>query len=122
LAGSFRNISKSEIIVLLEKSWLNDDLLTLKLIFWVGDIRGRAGKKRFFKLALKWLEQNYSQVLIKNIEFFNRWDSMFELVENSEVTNVVLNQVEKSLENKDDLLAKWLPRKKQYNDFKKLVQ
>lgn len=127
LAGAARTIADDEIITLLEKSFQTDQLLTLKLVFWAGDIRGGAGERRFFRLALKWLEAHYPDILIKNIqagnvEFFNRWDSLFLLVDNPQVKETVLTQVERGLENQDGLLAKWLPRKDQYNNFKKLVQ
>jgi hypothetical protein len=127
LAGASRTISDADLEILLAKSFQFDELLTLKLIFWAGDIRGGAGERRFFRLALKWLEKNQPEILKKNItagniQFYNRFDSLFELTDNQEVVDEVLNQVVFSLENKDGLLAKWLPRKKQYNNFKKLLQ
>ena len=126
LAGAAREISEPDIIKLLEKSFAQDQLLTLKLIFWAGDIRAGAGERRFFRLAIKWLETHYPEILIKNIiagnvEFFNRWDSLFELVENPKVKEFVLSQIQNGLENQDVLLAKWLPRKEQYGNFKKSV-
>ncbi|GAB4147275.1 MAG: hypothetical protein OHK0017_08820 [Patescibacteria group bacterium] len=127
IAGASRGIADSDLVIMLEKAWGVNQELTLRLIFWAGDVRGGAGERRFFRLALKWLETHYSEVLVKNIkagnvEFFNRWDSLFDLVTNPEVKEVVLNQVEQGLENQDGLLAKWLPRKDQYNGFKKLLQ
>jgi len=126
LAGAARDISESDVIKLLEKSFAVDQLLTLKLVFWAGDIRAGAGERRFFRLALSWLETHYPEILIKNIdagnvEFFNRWDSLFELVDNQKVKEAVLSRIQNGLENQDVLLAKWLPRKEQYNNFKKLV-
>lgn len=126
LSGAARGISEPDIIKLLEKSFVSDQLLTLKLIFWAGDIRAGAGERRFFRLALKWIETYYPEILTKNIiagnvEFFNRWDSLFELVENQKVKESVLSRIQDGLENQDALLAKWLPRKDQYNNFKKLI-
>ena len=127
LAGASREIDENQIITLLEKSFLTNQNLTLKLIFWAGDVRGGAGERRFFRLALKWLETHYPQTLIKNIlagnvEFFNRWDSLFDLVEDKEVKEAVLQHIISGLENQNGLLAKWLPRKDQYQNFKKLLQ
>jgi len=127
LAGSSRNIEEKEIFDLISKAWQKNDELTLKIIFWAGDVRGGAGERRFFRLALKWLENEHPKVLIKNIQaqniqFFNRWDSLFDLTENTNVQNVVLAEIESGLENQDGLLAKWLPRKKQYKNLKQKIQ
>ena len=47
---------------------------------------------------------------------FNRWDSLFELAARGNVT--ILDYIEEGLtEKKDGLLAKWMPRKDQYNNL-----
>jgi hypothetical protein len=127
LAGSARNMDSESILDLIHLSWQQNPKLTLKVIFWAGDVRQGAGERRFFRLALKWLEQSYPKTLIKNIqsgniEFFNRWDSLFELTQDDQVTKAILQHIQEGLEAKDGLLAKWLPRKKQYNNFKKILQ
>jgi hypothetical protein len=127
LAGASRGLPEGDIITLLEKSWAFDRGLTLRLIFWAGDVRGGAGERRFFRLALGWLQAHYPDYLIKNIlagnvEFYNRWDSLFTLVDNPEVKEAVLQHVVDGLEKQDRLLAKWLPRRDQYGKFKNLLQ
>lgn len=120
IAGASRRMSEKDIEKMLLKSWTEDQLLTLKLIFWAGNIRGGAGERRFFRIALKWLEKNYDKALNKNIDLvphYNRWDSLFHLDFNKYSHLIVEN-----LEKKNGLLAKWLPRKKQHDHLAYKVQ
>ena len=52
LAGACRYESVDKIEKLLLKSYIENRLNTLKIIFWAGDIRQGAGERRFFKIAL----------------------------------------------------------------------
>lgn len=124
IAGASRKISEHVIFNMINRSWEEDPNLTLRLIFWAGDIRQGAGERRFFKTALKWLSAYNPNILLKNLEFvphFNRWDSLFDLVSNDEtgfVNTRILDFISFSLlKEKNGLLAKWMPRKKQYNNF-----
>lgn len=122
LAGAARSISEEDILRLIQKAYLHNPLQTLKLIFWSGDCRQGIGERRFFKIALKFLDKHYPEVLGKNlglVPFFSRWDSLFDL-EHPEV----LNLVKAALDNKDSLLAKWLPRQhsKKFVTFRKAFQ
>jgi hypothetical protein len=116
IAGAARTMSVAEIESMLERAWAENNLLTLKCIFWAGDIRGGAGERRFFRVALTWLEKYYKNTLIQNLKeipHFNRWDSLFHL-NAEEVLELVYIALTK---DKDALCAKWMPRKKQYSDF-----
>lgn len=117
IAGACRQVSEKKIIVQLEKSWAEDANATLRLIFWAGDIRKGAGERRFFRVALHWLEDRFRSTLLKNSKFvpeFNRWDSLFTL-KSEEILYLVFD----ALNQKDGLCAKWMPRKKQYDNFAK---
>lgn len=109
LAGACRTESVENINIKLQQAYSYDSLLTLKLIFWAGDIRNGAGERRFFRIALSFLEKNYPTVLVKLIglvPFYNRWDSLFHLGD----TPGVLQLIRTALQNKDALCAKWMPR------------
>jgi len=118
LAGACRNETEDNICIKIQQAYLYDKLLTLKLIFWAGDIREGAGERRFFRIALNFLEKNYPkdlEVIIELIPFYNRWDSVFSL------KNIkALELVKKALDNKDYLCAKWLPRQSsnKFRDFR----
>lgn len=113
-AGASRKLSENDIIGMLESSYQEDKLLTLKLIFWAGDIRGGAGERRFFRIALNWLKEKDENIFEKNfrlIPSFNRWDSLFNFTD-----KYILDFIHTKLPE-DNLLKKWMPRKKQYNNF-----
>lgn len=120
IAGASRNMSNSEIETMLERSFVENSDLTLKLIFWAGDVRQGAGERRFFKTALKWLRLKDVEAfhrVIKYVAEYNRWDSLFEFKDDT----AVLELVKQGLEAKNGLLGKWLPRKEQYNNFKQAI-
>jgi len=115
IAGASRNMTTESIDNMLEKAWIEDSLLTLKIIFWAGDIRGGAGERRFFRTALSWLNFRFKEVFDKNfkqVPEFNRWDSLFNFQEKQ-----VLDFIYKALQDKNALCAKWMPRKKQYKNL-----
>ena len=116
IAGASRKMPTADIEHMLEMAWIEDSLLTLKCIFWAGDIRGGAGERRFFRTALNWLNTRYKSTFDKNytqVPEFNRWDSLFQFQEKQ-----VLDFIYKALtEDKNGLCAKWMPRKKQYNNL-----
>jgi hypothetical protein len=111
LAGAARQMSDKDIINLFVKAYHDDKNLALKCLFWARDIRGGAGERRFFRVIWNDLVQNYPQDL-KNIKYlvpeYGRWDDLFF---NETVANNSLLVVRKGLEEKNGLLAKWLPRK-----------
>ena len=115
IAGASRTMEESVIQNMLTKAYAENKFLTLKVIFWAGDIRGGQGERRFLRIALKWLETYHNSVLEQLLQFvpeFNRWDSLFELSSDKS-----LQLIHKALTDKNQLCAKWMPRKKQYDNF-----
>lgn len=115
IAGASRTMDEQSICNMLTKAYEENPRLTLKVIFWAGDIRNGQGERRFFRIALKWLETYHLSVL-ENLLYlvpeFNRWDSLFEIK-----SDIVLQLVHQALKDKNSLCAKWMPRRKQYNNF-----
>ena len=115
IAGASRTMDEQSICNMLVKAYEENQVLTLKVIFWAGDIRNGQGERRFFRIALKWLETYHVSALhgfLHLVPFFNRWDSLFEL--NS---TKVFDLVNSALSVNNQLCGKWMPRKKQYNNF-----
>lgn len=95
LAGATRNILEADIEIKLQKAWIENKKQTLKLIFYAGDIREGLGERRFFRIALKWLEKNYKNCLeqiIDLVPLYNRWDSLFHL-KSDKVLDLVANKL-----------------------------
>lgn len=122
LAGACRNESEQNVVAKIQQAYSQDKNLTLKVIFWAGDIREGAGERRFFRLALKFLDDNYPndlEKLIGLVPFYSRWDSLFDLKNDK-----ILDLVKSALDNKDGLCAKWLPREnsKKFEKFRLAFQ
>lgn len=120
IAGSLRSRSEKEIKNKFEDAFDEDSLLAIKTLFYTGDIRGGLGERRTFRVCLKWLAENFPDVVISNLEnisHYNRWDSLFTLVGTSVEQNMweyVKATLLKDLSNIEEgksisLLAKWMP-------------
>lgn len=82
-AGALRTRSDNEIMNMFEQAYNYDPELTVKMLFYIGDIRGGLGERRTFRLCLKKLATLNPQAVINNIhniDYFNRWDSIYELI------------------------------------------
>lgn len=126
LAGACRKESDANIISKLSAAYEEDRVKCLKIIFWAGDIRKGAGERRFFKLALEWLNNNHPtdiQDYLIWIPEMSRWDVLFELAHKN---NIIFSFILANLLDKESkgygLLCKWLPRKNQYNNLAKKIQ
>ena len=124
LAGACRNDSIENIGNVLTKSYAQDRLKTLKIIFWAGDISQGAGERRFFKTALSWLSKNHPEDIQNNLDLipeFSRWDVIFDLaLDNQVLFSYILATLTPSGKN-FGLLCKWLPRKNYATDRKKTI-
>ena len=118
--GALRPQSESEIEQKFARAFNEDKLLATKMLFYAGNIRGGLGERRTFRVCLKWLAQNYPEIVVKNIvniPLFNRWDSLFVL-ENTPVESAMWEFIKVQLmsdiramkkNHPVSLLAKWLP-------------
>ena len=121
LAGACRNESEKNINILLNNAWNEGDkILTLKTIFWAGDIRQGAGERRFFKIALTWLYNNHKEEFYKYLDKvpeFSRWDVLFDITATSK-DEKILDYICTEIKNGNALLCKWMPRKSVVRDRK----
>lgn len=120
VAGACRNESEQNIINKLVCAYNQDRVKCLKIIFWASDIRQGAGERRFFKLALKWLNNNHKEDLEQYLSYvpeFSRWDVLFDLANDNET---ILNYICENIKT-NNLLCKWLPRKSKVTDKHKKV-
>ena len=118
--GALRPQSESEIEQKFARAFNEDKLLATKMLFYAGNIRGGLGERRTFRVCLKWLAQNYPEIVIKNmanIPLFNRWDSLF-ILENTPAERAMWEFIRIQIisdccamkKNQSiSLLAKWMP-------------
>lgn len=118
--GALRSRTEKEIEDKFASAFNEDKLLATKMLFYAGNIRGGLGERRTFRICLKWLAKNYPSIVEKNIgviPYYNRWDSLFELVDTSceeamwEFVSFCLKKDLKQMNGGRPcgLLAKWLP-------------
>ncbi len=114
LAGASRSMDESDIESLIGDAFMDDPETTLKIIFWARDVRGGAGERRFFRIALKYLLRHAPSELCRILPLvpeYGRWDDLF-IFKTGKARDVALELIRVGLiEKQDGLLAKWLPRK-----------
>lgn len=82
--GAMRERDESDIISMWESAYRENPELAVRMIFYAGDIRGIGlGERRTFRILIKHLANTHPFVMRKNIvniPYYNRWDSLYELV------------------------------------------
>ena len=124
--GALRPRSEDEIARKFAAAFHEDKLLATKMLFYAGDIRqGGLGERRTFRICLRWMAENHSDIVLKNIElipYFNRFDSLFVLVDTKcekamwELIAKTLTEDVRAMKASTtrkhvpaSLLAKWMP-------------
>ncbi len=121
--GAMRGKNKASIINIFTKAFNEDQLVAMRLLFWVRDVRGGAGERQIFKDIIKYLATNHTEVLRKNIHLiseYGRWDDLLTLID-TPLQKDVLAIISQSVKDGDSLLAKWLPRPAGKNIKNKLI-
>ena len=111
--GSMRGKSVTTLQRLFSESYIENPLVTMKILFWCRDIRGGAGERKVFRDILSWLVLNHPKSVSKNIHLiseYGRWDDVLTLI-GTPLETEVFYLIETALSNKDSLCAKWMPRK-----------
>ena len=124
--GALRPRTEKEIEAKFADAYNANPLIATKMLFYCGNIRGGLGERRTFRVCLRWLAINHPHTVIvnmANIYHFNRWDSMFVLIDTpveKEMWGLIAAQLEEDattavrVKNGDpymsiSLLAKWMP-------------
>lgn len=129
--GAMRGQDKTRLINAFTKAFGENQLTAMKLLFWARDVRGGAGERQIFKDIVKYLANNRTEVMRKNIHLiseFGRWDDILVLID-TPLEKDALELISEALKNKNGLVAKWLPRpnvsnreaKKQANVIRKYL-
>ena len=119
LVGAMR-FNLKDALNLFMKSYYEDPRLTIKILFYIRDIRSGLGERDLFRYALNSLANMYPHVakqLIKYIPEYGRYDDLLVLIDSAackDVIDFIKKQLDEDIKNKKDgkpisLLAKWLP-------------
>ena len=115
MGAAYRTRSDNDCIVLFQKAFSEDPVYALKCLFYLRDVRGGQGERRFFRVVTRWLADNETEAMRRNLEHvpeFGRWDDLYSFVGTaleSEAMKFMAKQFALDLQCKTpSLLAKWL--------------
>lgn len=112
-AGAARNLDGDTLYGLFSAAYTEDRTKALRLLFWTRDARGGAGERRAFREVFTRMANtrpNEVRHLVDLIPEYGRWDDLLSLF-NTPLENAALRKIASALEAKDNLCAKWMPRK-----------
>ena len=115
LGGAYRTRSDADCITLFKKAFEEDQTYAMKCLFYLADIRGGQGERRFFRVVSKWLANEHTEVMRRNLQYvpeYRRWDDLYEFVGTpleSAAFTLMYHQLQLDVQSKTpSLLAKWL--------------
>ena len=121
LGGAYRNRTDEDCILLFKNAIKEDETLALKCLFYLRDVRGGQGERRFFRVCFNWLAKNYPEIARRNlinIAEYGRYDDLYCVVGTpveKDMFALIKEQLEKDIASMNEsekagvsLLAKWL--------------
>ena len=115
MGAAMRSRSDEDVILMFRKAFAENAVYALKCLFYIRDIRGGQGERRFFRLCMKDMAKNNADAAKRNLKYvpeFGRWDDLY-VFEGTSLENdafeFMKNQLALDVECKTpSLLAKWL--------------
>lgn len=80
LGGAYRNRTDADVILLFKNALEEDETYALKCLFYLRDVRGGQGERRFFRVCMKWLANTHKEIAFRNLQHipeFGRWDDLY---------------------------------------------
>ncbi len=115
MGAAYRTRSDNDCIFLFKKAFEEDEVHALKCLFYLRDVRGGQGERRFFRVITRWLADYQTDAMRRNLEFvpeFGRWDDLYEFIGTKLEENafeLMRKQLMLDVQCKTpSLLAKWL--------------
>lgn len=121
LGGAYRQRTDEDCILLFKNALEEHETLALKCLFYLRDIRGGQGERRFFRVCFNWLAKNYPEIArrnLVNLAEYGRYDDLYCVVGTpveKDMFALIKEQLEKDIASMNEsekagvsLLAKWL--------------
>ena len=115
MGAAMRNRSDEDVIVMWRKAFAENPVYALKCLFYIRDVRGGQGERRFFKVCMRDLAKQDTEAARRNlihVPEFGRWDDLYVFVGTpleKDALEIMKNQLALDVECKTpSLLAKWL--------------
>lgn len=80
MGGAYRNRSDEDCIFLFKKALEENEVYALKCLFYLRDVRGGQGERRFFRVCLKWLAKYNPELVKRNLKYipeYGRYDDLY---------------------------------------------
>ena len=115
MGGAYRSRSDEDVILLFKKAYIENPVYALKCLFYLRDVRGGQGERRFFRICVKWLANYDTEVMRRNLRYvpmFGRYDDLYVFVGTpleAATLNFMKEQLALDIQCKTpSLLAKWM--------------
>ena len=115
MGAAMRTRSDEDVILMFRKAFAENPKYALKCLFYIRDVRGGQGERRFFRLCMKDLAKNNVEAARRNLQHipeFGRWDDLYLFVDTpfeKEMFEFIKQQLTLDITCKTpSLLAKWL--------------
>ena len=116
MGAAYRTRSDEDVILLFKNAFEENPTYALKCLFYIRDVRGGQGERRFFRVAMKWLAKNETEAARRNLAHipeYGRWDDLFVFIGTpleTDAFKMIKHQLALDVECKTpSLLAKWMP-------------
>ena len=119
MGAAMRNRPDSDIILMFRKAFHENPVYALKCLFYIRDVRGGQGERRFFRTVIKDMasyDAEAREAIARNLDkipTFGRWDDLYAFVGTplqDKAMIFIKNQLALDVQCKTpSLLAKWMP-------------
>ena len=113
--GAYRVRSEADCWVLFKNAFMQDEAMALKCLFYLRDVREGQGERRFFRVCMRKLAQEFPEAAKRNFVYipeFGRWDDLFIFIDTpleEDMFAFIRAQLALDVESTTpSLLAKWM--------------
>lgn len=115
MGAAMRTRSDEDVILMFRKAFAENPTYALKCLFYIRDVRGGQGERRFFRVCMRDLATQNTEAAMRNLRHvpeFGRWDDLYVFVGTpleAAALNFMKEQLALDIQCKTpSLLAKWL--------------
>lgn len=115
MGAAMRSRSNEDVILMFRKAFQENPSYALKCLFYIRDVRGGQGERRFFRVVMRDLANWDTEAAMRNLRYvpeFGRWDDLYVFVDTpleAAALNFMKEQLALDIQCKTpSLLAKWL--------------
>ena len=115
MGAAMRKRTNEDVILMFRKAFAENPTYALKCLFYIRDVRGGQGERRFFRVCMKDLAVQHTDAVLRNLKYipeFGRWDDLYVFV-GTPVEDAAFALIKEQLAldvscKTPSLLAKWL--------------